>query len=86
MFLLHGERDAEIPCLHAQQLYERASTPYSLWLVREAGHNDVEVRERVEYWRRLDDFVRHVEAKVDTVEAAETRLREEKRAGKAKVK
>ena len=62
VFILHGEKDAEIPSLHAQRLHERASRPYSLWLVSEAGHNDVEVRERVEYWRRLDEYVRYVEA------------------------
>ena len=86
IFILHGEKDAEIPSLHAQQLYERAAHPYSLWLVSEAGHNDVEVRERAEYWRRLEDFVRFVEAKVDTVDAVERRMKEHKRSGKAKAK
>ena len=85
-FILHGEKDAEIPALHAQQLYGRASQPYSLWLVNEAGHNDVEVRERAEYWRRLDEFVRFVEAKVDTIDVVEQRVKEEKSAGKAKVR
>lgn len=86
MFLLHGEKDAEIQSLHAQRLYERATHPYSLWLVSEAGHNDVEVRERNEYWRRLEEFVRFVEVKVDSVLATEQRLKEEKRSGRAKVK
>ena len=86
VFILHGEKDAEIPSLHAQRLYERASQPYSLWLVSEAGHNDVEVRERLEYWRRLDELVRFVEAKVDTVEAVERRTKENKRAARTTVK
>lgn len=86
IFILHGDNDAEIPSIHAQRLYERASQPYSLWLVSEAGHNDVEVRERAEYWRRLEEFVRFVEGKVDSVEAVEKRLKEQKAAGKAKAK
>ena len=86
VFILHGEKDTEIPSLHAQQLYERASHPFSLWLVGEAGHNDVEVRERAEYWKRLDEFVRFVEAKVDSVDVVERRTKDDKRAGKAKVK
>ena len=72
VFILHGAADAEIPPVHAQRLWDGVKgSRYPLWLVDGCGHNDVEVRERSEYWKRLSTFVDHVRTSVEDVELVE---------------
>lgn len=41
VLFIHGANDWEVPALMSQQLYEAAPEPKELWLVPQAGHNNV---------------------------------------------
>lgn len=55
---IHGTADATVPFEVGRRLYEAASDPKELYLVPNAGHNDVHVHGGEEYLHRLARFVR----------------------------
>ncbi len=42
ILFIHGTNDKLIPAWHSQKLFEKASAPKEIYLVENAGHNDVE--------------------------------------------
>ncbi|KAF4671678.1 hypothetical protein FOL47_001347 [Perkinsus chesapeaki] len=70
VFIIHGTDDEEVPCEHGMQLAEavtgdeaRLGCPEALfppWWVKGATHNDIEIRYRDQYYRRVKAFVRYL--------------------------
>lgn len=54
---LHGTADETIPLEHSHELFTRASSPRQLYLVPQAGHNDVHVQGGIHYRRQLSSFI-----------------------------
>jgi len=61
VFIIHGAADTEIPTEHATQLQQRVTHQYPIWLVNEAGHNDIELKERKQYHQQLQQFISYVQ-------------------------
>lgn len=57
VFVIHGRADEEIPIHHGQGLYEAAPNKFEPWFPEGAGHNNVEVVLRGEYFARLKAFL-----------------------------
>ena len=55
---IHGTADSTVPFEVGRRLYEAAAEPKELYLVPNAGHNDVHLQGGEEYLRRLWRFVR----------------------------
>jgi len=54
---VHGDADATVPLALGQRLYEAASDPKDLYVVRRAGHNDLHRHGGRRYLRRLSRFL-----------------------------
>jgi len=63
VFVMHGTMDQEIPVHHGIGLAENALNPYTPWFVEGAGHNNIEIHWREEYFEKLTEFVRGIETK-----------------------
>lgn len=59
VFVIHGKSDEEIPVHHGEGLYDAVKPEhrYPPWYPQQAGHNNVEVLCRNEYFVRLQAFV-----------------------------
>lgn len=55
---IHGTEDETVPVEHGRALYERASSPKTLFLVPGAGHNDIHLHAGEMFRRKLDRFLR----------------------------
>jgi uncharacterized protein len=53
VLLICGTRDATIPCRHAKRIYEAATGPKELWIVRGAGHASALGQNPTEYENRV---------------------------------
>jgi len=64
VFVIHGTHDTEIPFEHGLTLFEGcpAEMAYDPWWVKEAGHNDIEINHRSEYFERIRKFIRAVQS------------------------
>jgi pimeloyl-ACP methyl ester carboxylesterase len=60
VFVIHGTHDTEIPFEHGVTLYEACPTEqaYDPWWVKEAGHNDIEINHRAQYFEQLARFLK----------------------------
>lgn len=60
VFILHGTHDVEIPFAHGVALYEACSedVAYPPWWVSDAGHNDIDINFRQQYFEQLSAFLR----------------------------
>ena len=61
VFVMHGQRDEEVPCAHGQALYEalpeRFTRVQKPWYPILAGHNDIAELYRGEYYMKLRSFL-----------------------------
>lgn len=57
VLVIHGERDTLIPVRQGRTLYERANQPKQLYLVADAGHNDVAMTAGAAYGTRIRDWL-----------------------------
>jgi pimeloyl-ACP methyl ester carboxylesterase len=59
IFCVHGTHDSEVPFEHGLALFEGASPEFAFdpWWVKGAGHNDIEIDFRKEYFERLNGFL-----------------------------
>jgi len=64
VFVIHGTQDQEIPVHHGIELSEAAKHPYEPWIVSGAGHNNIELHWRNEYFEKLRDFIRFLQKDV----------------------
>mmetsp|Transcript_40964 Transcript_40964/g.72034 ORF Transcript_40964/g.72034 Transcript_40964/m.72034 type:complete len:331 (-) Transcript_40964:95-1087(-) len=57
---IHGTHDSEVPFEHGLALFEACPSEHAVepWWVKGAGHNDIEVEHRDEYFVRLRAFLR----------------------------
>lgn len=64
VFIIHGTHDAEIPFEHGRMLYEACppDTAYEPWWVKEAGHNDIEINYRTQYFEQLAKFLKALDS------------------------
>eukprot|EP00439_Symbiodinium_sp_Y106_P013150 s350_g1.t3 len=60
VFIIHGTHDNEIPFDHGLTLFDACPEEYGYdpWWVKEAGHNDIEVNHRSEYFDQLRKFLK----------------------------
>eukprot|EP00435_Cladocopium_sp_Y103_P047228 s2713_g13.t2 len=60
VFIIHGTHDAEIPFEHGTALWDACpeDIAYDPWWVQEAGHNDIEMTHRQEYFEKLQAFLK----------------------------
>ena len=56
VFVIQGDRDATIPHVLGQQVFEAANEPKQLWTIPGAGHNDIVEVAGPEYVERLKQF------------------------------
>jgi len=64
VFVIHGTLDQEVPVHHGIQLAQNALNAFEPWIVTGAGHNNIEVHWRNEYFDKLEEFL-HSLAKPD---------------------
>eukprot|EP00442_Polarella_glacialis_P047260 CAMPEP_0115057076 /NCGR_PEP_ID=MMETSP0227-20121206/5556_1 /TAXON_ID=89957 /ORGANISM="Polarella glacialis, Strain CCMP 1383" /LENGTH=349 /DNA_ID=CAMNT_0002441837 /DNA_START=1 /DNA_END=1050 /DNA_ORIENTATION=+ len=64
VFIIHGTHDTEIAFEHGMTLYEAIppEMAYDPWWVKEAGHNDIEVNHRSEYFERIKKFLKALDS------------------------
>lgn len=61
VLFIHGTADPQIPSEMSEQLYQVAPEPKSLFLVPEAGHNNVATVAGEAYFQKVRDFIATVE-------------------------
>ncbi len=57
VMVVHGEQDEIVPFSMARELYDAASEPKRIYVVRGAMHNDVYERGGPAYFKALNDFI-----------------------------
>jgi len=59
VFCIHGTHDEEVPFEHGLALYEATPPEFAFepWWVKGAGHNDIELEHRAEYFHQLQGFL-----------------------------
>eukprot|EP00929_Paragymnodinium_shiwhaense_P044425 TRINITY_DN22799_c0_g2_i1.p1 TRINITY_DN22799_c0_g2~~TRINITY_DN22799_c0_g2_i1.p1 ORF type:complete len:334 (-),score=42.50 TRINITY_DN22799_c0_g2_i1:269-1270(-) len=64
VFILHGTHDTEIKIEHGVALYEalQPEVAYDPWWVKEAGHNDIEINHRAQYFEHLARFLKAIDS------------------------
>ncbi len=60
LFFIHGAEDRIVPARMSQALYDAATAPKKLWLIPEAGHNNVISVTGSNYIERVKDFYQFV--------------------------
>ncbi|CEL99230.1 unnamed protein product [Vitrella brassicaformis CCMP3155] len=60
VFVMHGMNDSEVRCEHGEALAEAAMCKFPPWWVFGAGHNDIEVVSRSLYFKKLTEFIQHI--------------------------
>jgi fermentation-respiration switch protein FrsA (DUF1100 family) len=55
---IHGTADPTVPFEIGRRLYQAAAEPKELYLVPDAGHNDIHLHGGEEYLRRIERFLR----------------------------
>lgn len=63
VLFIHGEADFQVPASMSQQLYASAPKPKYLFLVPEAGHNNVAEIAGFQYLQAVKDFVEQVRSR-----------------------
>ena len=61
IFILHGMNDSEVSVYNSIGLSELCNTEYlyAVWLIDNAGHNDIDVVHRQQYIKHINDFITH---------------------------
>lgn len=54
---MHGLEDFEVPINHSYLLFKRCKKVYEGWWVEKAGHNDIDVKQRKIYFKKLFEFL-----------------------------
>ncbi|NEP52987.1 MAG: alpha/beta hydrolase [Moorea sp. SIO3C2] len=62
IFLIHAIDDTTVPVSMSQVLFDAATVPKQLWLVPDAGHNDLTTVATSEYQQKIQEFVTQVYA------------------------
>jgi pimeloyl-ACP methyl ester carboxylesterase len=57
LLILHGDRDDIVPLNQGRKLYDAAPEPKQLFIVRDAGHNDILERADERYYQTVWDFL-----------------------------
>lgn len=60
VLLVCGARDHNVPCRHSKRLFEAATGPKQLWVVRGAGHAAALGKAPAEFERRVLGFFRAI--------------------------
>lgn len=60
VFCIHGTHDGEVPFEHGLALFEATPPEFAFdpWWVKGAGHNDIEMEHRKEYFAHIQNFLR----------------------------
>ncbi|NEZ62477.1 alpha/beta hydrolase [Leptolyngbyaceae cyanobacterium CCMR0082] len=61
VFYIHGLEDDTTAAAMSEQLYAASPSPKSLWLVPEAGHNDVASTAGPDYFTKVETFVQQTQ-------------------------
>ncbi|CEO97374.1 Serine aminopeptidase S33 domain-containing protein [Plasmodiophora brassicae] len=64
ILIVHGDEDEEVPVLHAKTLHEMSHQRYPAWFVEGAGHNNIEVEYRGQYFDCLSKFLSFLESEL----------------------
>ena len=54
---MHGLEDFEVPINHSYLLFKRCKNVYEGWWVEKAGHNDIDVKQRKTYFKKVFEFL-----------------------------
>lgn len=60
IFIIHGDEDEEVPIDHAKILYNRCHKPYEGWWAKKAGHNNIEIVQRKDYFKKCYLFIESI--------------------------
>lgn len=60
LLLMHGDKDITLPCKYSQELYEKASQPKQIFLVKGADHNDIYCRSDNSVLLTLKNFIESI--------------------------
>jgi uncharacterized protein len=63
LLVVHGMEDKTVPSFMGEALYNKAKQPKKLWLVDNAGHNNIGDIAREKYFQTIRDFVEVVDDK-----------------------
>jgi len=59
--IIHGAEDEEVPVEHAKLLKENAGNCSDFWLAPGCGHNDIDLKQNLEFYKKLTWFFRDLE-------------------------
>lgn len=69
IFIIHGDEDEDVSIQHAKLLIEKCHNLYEGWWAKKAGHNNVDIVERKEYFKKCFLFLDSIKtAQVDKSE------------------
>ncbi|MBU0744807.1 MAG: alpha/beta hydrolase [Gammaproteobacteria bacterium] len=58
LLVIHGTIDRIIPFWHGKNLYDAALVPKQFYVVKNVGHNDIEIAAGEEYWDTISSFIK----------------------------
>lgn len=61
VFIIHGQQDNEVPIEHSKILLDKCQRPYDGWWVPEAGHNNIDIKQRKDYFMKIFLFIKALE-------------------------
>ncbi len=62
IFIIHGDQDEEVSLDHAKRLFEKCNRPYEGWWAKNAGHNNIDIVQRKEYFKKCYLFVNNIKS------------------------
>lgn len=71
-FIIHGTEDVEVPIRHGLGLSDAAANPYQPWFVEGAGHNNIELSWRRQYYEKVGEFLHSIGRGEKPVRASRT--------------
>ena len=57
IFIIHGDEDEEVPIEHSKILFQKCHNPYEGWWAKKAGHNNIDIVQRKEYFKKCYLFI-----------------------------
>lgn len=59
--IIHGDNDEEVPPEHGKILGNNAKNLLDIWLAPNCGHNDIDIKQTKEFYKKLAWFYKEVE-------------------------
>lgn len=60
IFIIHGQDDEEVSIEHAKILFSKCHRPYEGWWAKDAGHNNIEIVQRKDFFKKCYLFIQTI--------------------------